>query len=292
MIYRALPILAFGIMSLAASAKQKEMIALAGSGVDKIAIIEKATGTQVWSYTLPHGTECNTIAVKKNGDVVFSYKQGVKMVDPKGVTIWDYPTGQDAECQTARLLPNGNVLAGICANPARFIELNGKTGKVISEVNYDLGVDKPHGQFRQICKSASGNYLVPVIWAGKVVEINPQGVKVGEWKVPNTPFSVKELASGDLLVSTFGSVVEVNRKSGEIIRTVASGVIGNSADTLRFGTEAQPLKNGNTMISNWQGYLTRGEKQLVELDKNGKIVYTFRDTDVMRNVSGFYLFKK
>ncbi|MEF9949729.1 MAG: PQQ-binding-like beta-propeller repeat protein [Mucinivorans sp.] len=287
-----LTILVIMLVCLGAQAKGKEMIALAGSGVNKIAIIDKATGQQVWSYALAHGTECNTVAVTKAGNVVFSYKQGVRMVDKKGVTIWDFPTGSDAECQTARLLANGNVLAGVCAHPARFIELDGQSGKIVNEVNYEIGIEQPHGQFRQICQSASGNYLIPVMWASKVLEIDRNGTKVGEWKVDRSPFSVKETPSGNLLVSTYGRIVEIDRKSGDVVRTLAQQTVGNTVDTLRFGTEVMPLENGNTMISNWQGYASRGEKQLVELDRNNNAVYTFRDTSIMHSISGFYIFKK
>lgn len=279
-------------LTLGAVAQKREMIALAGSGVDKIAIIDKATGKQVWSHQLAHGTECNTVAVKPNGDVLFSYKQGVRMINSKGETIWDFPVEKGQEAQTASFLPDGNILVAVCAHPARLIELDAK-GRKILEVNYDLGVPgEAHSQFRQVAKAANGNYLIPVISQAKVVEINAKGEKVMGWDVPATPFSIKEIAQGNLLVSTLGQLVEIDRKSGELLAVIAKGAIGDKGDTLRFSTEAVRLPGGRTMLSNWQGYAKNKDAQLIELDAQGKVVYSFRDTSIMKNISGFYLFKK
>lgn len=275
-------------------AQKKEMIALAGSFVDKIAIIEKASGKQVFAYDLPKGSECNTINVTPKGNIIFSYKQGVKMIDMKGRTIWDFAVEAGQEAQTARLLDNGNVLVGVCASPEmRLIELSPK-GKKLSEVNYDLGIENPHSQFRQVVKTAAGNYLVPVISQSKVIEINPSGDKIGEWKVPATPFSVKEIDGARLLVGAMSGVVEIDRATGSSKVVLDNGAIaGRTADTLRFGTEVARLANKGTMVSNWQGYFKNSnDSQLIELDSQGEVVYTFRDTSIMKNISGFYLFSK
>lgn len=280
-------------MSLAVGAQQREMIALAGSYVEKIAIIDKASGKQVWSHALPKGSECNTVAVTKDGNVIYSYKQGVRMVSQSGVILWDFLVDADQEAQTARLLDDGSILVGVCANPIRLIELSASRGEVINEVNYDLGVDKVHSQFRQVSKTAAGTYLVPVISQGRVVEIDTRGQKVGEWKVPSTPFSVKEIDKDRLLVGTLGAVVEVDRNAIKANVVLARGAIAGTPDTLRFGTEVARLANGGTMISNWQGYQGEGkDSQLIELDSLGKVVYTFADTSIMRYVSGFYMFKQ
>lgn len=268
------------------------MIALVGSGVDKISIVDKETAKEVWSYKLPSGSECNSVAVLPTMDVIFSYKQGVMMVSEKGKTIWDFPVEKGQEAQTLALLPSGKILVGVCASPMRIIELDRK-GRLVSEVNYDLGVEKAHSQFRQMTKASNGNYLVPVLSQAKVVEISPKGEKVREISVPPTPFSIKEMPNGNLLVSTIGQLVILDRRTGEKTVTLLKGPIQGTRDTLRFATEAVVLKNGNVVATNWQGYArTKSDAQVIELDAEGRVVYTFRDTSIMKNVSGLFLFQK
>ena len=279
----------------AAAAGKAEKIALAGSGVGRVAVVDKATGRAEWSYDLPAGSECNTVAVTKEGNVLLSYKQGARLIDrATKQTLWDFAVPEGQEAQTARLVDGGRrVLVGVCAVPElRLVELDAQTGQKLSEVNYNLGIDKPHGQFRQVCKTAKGSYLVPVISKARVIELDAAGQKIGEWVVPPTPFSVKEIDGGKrLLVSTIGALVEVERANPEVVRIVAKGTVG--ADTLRFCTEAERLKDGRTVLANWQGYAPKAkDAQLIEWDTQGKVVYRFADTSVMRRVSGFYLFKE
>lgn len=283
------------VYSVGALAKGVEKIALAGSYVEHVAIVDKVSGKAEWRYDLPKGAECNTIAVTKGGDVLLSYKEGVRLVDrATKSTLWDFVVPEGQEAQTARLIDGGKrVLVGVCAVPEmRVVELDAKTGKVLVEVNYDLCVAKPHGQFRQICKTEVGTYLVPVISQGRVVELDAKGVKINEWKVPSTPFSVKELPGGKgILVSTLSSVVEIDRSKPDLLRVVAQKVVGS--DSLRFCTEVARLANGHTILANWHGYQPKAtDAQLIEWDASGKVVYRFSDTTVMRHVSGFYTFKE
>lgn len=133
---------------------------------------------------------------------------------------------------------------------------------------------------------------MPVISQARVVELDALGQKIGQWTVPATPFSVKEVPGGRaLLVSTFGALVEIDRGQSDSVRVVAQKAIG--VDTLRFGTEVERLKNGHTILANWQGYTPNtSDAQLIEWDASGQVLYRFADTTVMRHVSGFYLFKE
>lgn len=267
------------------------MIALAGSGVGHIAIVEKSTGHSVWSYALPSGSECNSVAVDKNGDVYLSYKQGVRKVNQAGKTLWDMTFKQGDEAQTLRLQDDGSVFVAVCGSPVRLLVLEPKRGKIIREAHYDLGIERAHSQFRQAYMNAAGDVFIPVISQSKVIRVSMAGQLTGEWSVPATPFSVKEIGDNRLLVSTIGSLVELDTKTGKVDRTVAAGKIG-AVDTLHFATQAERLASGGTMLSNWQGYVKNRHNQLIELDARGEVVYAFRDTSIMKNISGFYLFEK
>lgn len=282
-------VIAISCLTVGVAAQKVEKIAMAGSASPHVVIVDKATGEKRWEYRIPDGGECNSVSVTGNGDVLFSYRNGVRMVRQDGTTIFDFPVAKHTEAQTARLLGNGRILVGVCATPMRILELDMK-GQLLKEVNYDVGIKEPHAQFRQIAKSKNGNYLVPVMGAAKVVEIDPKGELVGEYKVPYSPFSIKELSDGNLMVSTGGGgVVVVDRASGGQLKTLASGVL-SSGDTLKFATEAVKTKGG-VMVSNWQGHDLNTDGQLIELDDKGEVTYRFRDTAMIEYVSAFFPFE-
>lgn len=282
-------VIAIACLTVCATAQRAEKIAMAGSASPQIVIVDRATGAKDWEYRIPDGGECNSVGVTGKGDVLFSYRNGVRMVGQDGSTIFDFPVAPHTEAQTARLLDNDRILVGVCATPMRILELDMK-GRLLKEVNYDVGIKEPHAQFRQIAKSKNGNYLVPVMGAAKVVEIDPEGELVKEYRVPASPFSIKELDNKNLMVSTGGGgVVVVDRASGEQLKTLACGVL-SSGDTLKFATEAIKTKGG-VMVSNWQGHDLNTDGQLIEIDDKGEVTYRFRDTAIIEYVSAFFPFE-
>lgn len=284
-----------GLLAISATASAqntaKQMIALAGSGVNHISIIEKASARAVWRYDLPKGSECNSVVVDTDGNVYFSYKQGVCKVTQTGMVLWDLAVGDGSEAQTLRLQADGTVFVAVCGSPVRLLVLEAERGEILRETHYDIGIEQAHSQFRQAYMTAAGDVYIPVISQSKVIRVSKDGQKTGEWSVPPTPFSVSRISDNKLLVSTIGALIELDTQTGTLDRTVAKGAVG-AADTLRFATQAERLANGSTMLSNWQGYAKNTDNQLLELDANGGVVYTFRDTTIMKNISGFYLFER
>lgn len=264
-----------------------QKIVVSGSYSTHIAVFDLKDSTQVWSYALPEGSECNSVDMTANGNVLFSYRAGVRMVDRAGATLWDYPVAAGSEAQTAKLI-NGatRVLAAICGSPAIIVELDALTGRELRRTTFDGGHKDAHAQFRQVTTSQRGGYLIPVMWADKVVEIDTTGAKIAEWDVPSSPFSVKEICCNRLLVSTKDAVIELDRSTSHadtlIYRTIGT-------EKLYFATEAHRLDDGVTAISNWQGYAPKGEgvSQIVWIDRHGKPFKTFTALDKIQNVSCF-----
>lgn len=144
---------ACALCSIGSIARGVEKIALAGSGVGHVAIVDKATGKAEWRYDLPKGSECNTVSVTKDGAVLLSYKQGVRLVDrATKATLWDFPVPEGQEAQTARLVDNGKrVLVGVCATPAmRIVELDAKTGKNYWRSTTIWGLPNPTTSFAKL----------------------------------------------------------------------------------------------------------------------------------------------
>lgn len=277
--------------------KPVEKVLIAGSYWDSIAIVDKASGTVEWSMPLPgEGPECNSVEMTKNGDILFSYKKGARLVNRQGKTIWDFQETVDtAEMQTATQLPDGSFMLASCDNPSRIIELD-SMGQPIKEVKFNLGIANPHGQFRKVAKSKNGNYLIPVMSYGAVLEIGPTGDSVNMYKTGGNPFSLIEKENGDLIVSCGDAhaLVEVNRATGEAKKLVGQNDIAGA--TLQFVAGAALLPNGNIMVSNWLGHVEGECKdlQLVEFDPQNNLVWSFNDIEKVRvkNISALYPFSE
>ncbi len=273
------------------TSEPREKLLIAGSWWDSIAIIDKATKAIEWTYTLPDSAECNSVELTPCGRILFSYKEGARLIDRQGNTVWDYTDVADsAELQTATKLADGGVLLAICGNPARIVELD-TLGQVRKEVTYDLGIPVPHAQFRRVAKSANGNYLIPVVTTGKLLEVDGNGTLVKEYEPGGNPFAVEELASGDLLVPIGDghALVIVERATGNVTPVARQ----HDIEGVELQFVAQSSKIGdNYLISNWFGHIENktASPQLIEIDPQGKVVWSFDDKANVQYISAFWPF--
>lgn len=268
-------------------AAAQDKILVAGSGNPSIMLVDKQTGKVEWQHALEKGEECNTVALTKEGNILYSYKKGAKVVTWNHQVVWDYPAPDKTELQSATILRNGGILLGICGNPAQFIELD-KKGKVVNKVTFDLEVEKPHSQFRQIFQLKNKNYLVPVMAKQKVMEISRKGKLVAEHKIDGGAFSSLELSDGNLLLPCGDKhyYLIVDRKTGKELRRITGDDLEGAS--LWFVAQVLELKNKNLLICNWGGH-TRGsivdQPQLIEINKDGKAVWTLNDKQNIDKVS-------
>ena len=271
-------------------AAAQEKILVAGSGNSKIQLVDKQTGKVEWQHAIEKGEECNAVALTKQGNVLYSYKKGAKVVNWNHQVIWDYQAPNMTEVQSATVLRNGGALLGICGNPAQFVEVD-KNGKEVNKVTLDLGVEKPHSQFRQIFQLRNKNYLIPMLSKQKIMEVSRKGKVIAEHSISGRPFSSLELSDGNLLLPCGDNhfYVIVDRKTGKEVKKVTSDDIDGAA--LWFVSQVLELKNKNLLICNWGGH-TRGsnvdEPQLIEINKDGKVVWTLNDKQNIDKVSAAY----
>ena len=288
-------VIAVWICGFRAAAQDK--ILVAGSGNPFVQLVHKQTGKVEWQHALEQGEECNTVALTNEGNVLYSYKRGAKVVTWDHRVIWDYQVSGKAELQSATLLRNGGILLGICGNPAEFIELD-KDGREINKTKIDLGIDKPHSQFRQIFQLKNKNYLIPVMAKQKIMEINRKGRLVAEYDITGKAFSSLELTDGNLLLPCGDNhcYIIVDRYTGKELKRVTSDDIKGAS--LWFVAQILELKNKNLLICNWGGH-TKGiivdVPQLIEIDKDGNVVWTLNNKQDIDKVStacyleGFHL---
>ena len=280
----------WGVQELVAQDK----ILVAGSGNPVISLVDKQTGKVEWRHALDKGEECNTVALTAGGNILYSYKKGAKVVNWNHEVVWEYAVSEAQELQSATLLSDGGALLGICGNPALFIEVD-KNGKETHRMAFDLGIAKPHSQFRQVFQLRNGNYLVPLMSARKVMEISRDGVLVKEYEVEGKVFSSLELSDGNWLLPCGDDhyYLIMDGMTGEMVRKVTSNDVKGAA--FWFVAQVLELQNRNLLVCNWGGH-TKGavvdEPQLIELDGEGKVVWSLRDKQNIGKVSAAYYIDK
>ena len=268
-------------------AAAQDKILVAGSGNPYIQLVDKQTGKVEWQHALEKGEECNTVALTKEGNVLYSYKKGAKVVTWNHRVVWDYPTPHNTELQSATVLRNGRVLLGICGTPARFVELDRK-GKVVNETTLDLKIEKPHSQFRQIFQLRNRNYLIPVMANREVREVSRKGKTVALYKVDGKPFSSLELPDGNLILPCGDNhcYILMERKTGKELKRVSGDEL--TGVSLLFVAQIQQLRNKHLLICNWNGHTKDravDEPQLIEVTEAGAVVWTLDDKKNVGKIS-------
>lgn len=267
-----------------------ERILAGGSGWNKIALIRMDDGKIDWIYEIPEHRECNSVDFTREKNIIYANRSCARLIDVKKNLLWEFRAAPGEEVHTARQLPSGGYLLGICGEPARIVELD-RRGKISRETLFDTGIKGAHGQFRQIAKLKNGNYLVPLLNSRKVVEVAPGGAVKREFETGVSFFSAKELPNGNWLLSGDGGHIrELDPGSGKVVRSVSNANLEGAR--LLFATEVCPLKNGNLLVSNWNGHSSdKSQPKILQIDRSNRVVWTLPSGDEIGNVSAICLVK-
>ena len=271
-----------------------EKLLLGGSGWNKIVIMDKATKKIEWEHPLEKGWECNSVAATPEGNILFSYAKGAKVVDRAHKELWNIAAPEGCEMQTARILPNGNYLLAWAGHPAVIMEVSPK-GEILSRTEYETGVQSAHGQFRQINKNERGNYLIPVFPSSEIREVSPEGKLIKSIKLEGNPFATLKSKGSNYWVACGDAhvLLEANLDNGKVSRRYAEKEIEGTH--LYFVAGLFPASKGGIYVCNWQGHSANAQEtnspQLFELDKKGKIVWSLNDNQIFGMISTVSVFE-
>ena len=81
--------------------KKTEKLLLGGSGWNKIVIIDKNTKQVEWEHPLEKGWECNSAVATPDGNILFAYARGAKLIDRNHQEIWNIAAPDT--CEAIRL---------------------------------------------------------------------------------------------------------------------------------------------------------------------------------------------
>jgi len=290
----------FGIASWAAGAEvsspRHEVIAADRNQIYRF----NPQGEVVWTFSLNSPLHC--FQLLPNGNLLAQRKfQELVEIAPDGEIVWSYNSavengnaGRKLEVHTFERLPNGNTLV-VENGIGRVIEIT-PAKQIARQFPYQVTKLNPHRDVRRAHMLKNGNVLICHEADGRVVEYDPKGKIVWTYDVPlfgklpqgghgpeawgNAVYNALRLPNGHTLIATGNghSVLEVN-STGEILWQVHQDDLPGIR--LAWTTSLEVLPDGNVIIGNC--HAGPNQPQLIEVNRNKEIVWTFHDNTVLGN---------
>lgn len=247
-----------------------------GEGYNKMFLVDK--GKIIWTYSTGGGNEYDDSWMLSNGNILFTRMQYVAEVTPKKEVVWRYDAPAGTEIHTCQPIGLDKVMFVQNGLPPKLMIVNITTKAV--EVEHELPAPSltdqrtVHAQFRRTRYTAQGTYLVPFLEMGQVVEYDKDFKEIWKYEIP-TPWAAIRLKNGNTLITDERDVLtrEVNPRK----ETVWEVRPADLPEAYRFANtqSATRLANGNTIICSRGG--DRNGPQLVEVNRNKKVVWVLRD---------------
>jgi hypothetical protein len=251
---------------------QQHRLLLRDEGISKLSYVDLAKLDKNWYVTVPAGRDIQLVG---KGRVLIGTGTGYEeRLIATGAKVSEITSFNGTV--SARRLKNGNtLLTGLNWQDKKgivLLEINA-AGKIIQTINYP---DYPY--VRLVRETSNGNFLITSDTA--VFEGNPKGEIVWRARIagPEHPHSWQavRLSDGNTIVSSgFAANFQVFDKTGKLIDSTNGPA---SVHPYFFGG-FQILKNGNRVITNWQGH---GEGhggsgvQVLEYSPKGNLVWSWQ----------------
>ncbi|HVS54072.1 MAG TPA: PQQ-binding-like beta-propeller repeat protein [Opitutaceae bacterium] len=246
-------------------------------------------GKIAWSYEIPLKNargdiqEYSDATLLSNGNILFAYKTGARLITADKKTLWNYDAPKGFEVHIAQPLGLDRAMLIQNGDPAKMMIVRLPGGEVEKEMILPTGKPKStHGQFRRARLTAAGTLLAAHMDNDKVAEYDMAGKEIWSLAVP-APWAAVRLKNGNtLLTSNKGFVREVNPKGETVWELTQADVPDIKLFSLQ---EADRLANGNTVISNWCPNGIKDPKnwhtsvQVFEVTPDKKIVWALRAWD-------------
>jgi hypothetical protein len=287
-------------LSFAVQTGTPRKVLCADDSKQRLAVVN-GEGKIEWEYKVGpiHGAH-----ILENGNLLFqvNWSRVVEVTfDEKKEIVWEYDAskrpenaGKHVEVHAFQRLENGDTMIAESGS-SRILEVS-KDGTITKQFPMKVSASNGHSDTRQVVKLKNGHYLAAHEHDGMLREYDAQGKVVWEYAVPlfdrkpagghgpeafgNAVFGVQRLENGNTLIGTGNghSVIEVTPK-GEIVWKIAQHDLAGIELAWVCGVER--LANGNTRFVNC--HAGPNNPQLIEVDKNKKLVWAMKDFDNFGN---------
>lgn len=269
---------------------KKEKLLIGGAGWPQIAILDKASGKIEWSHPLTQEEECNDVEMTPQGEILYAYKGGARLITRKHQVVWDYRVGETEAVYTAACPEPGRYLLAVAGTPMRIVELDGK-GRPVKEVTYRTVTPDKTVQFRHVLKTQQQTYLIPLMHKHKIVELDEDGKVLRSIYSESEPLAVALTEEENWLVASGDppGITEIQPKTRNIVKKTETKDL--SYGSLLYVGEIIRYPNGNTLIANWDGLSNeKTQPALLEIDPDNKVVWRLPYTPEVSNISTVHSF--
>lgn len=273
-------ILLLFLLPLSLLAKEDHLILVGASYGKNILAICEPDGTVIWKYKTGGPERGHTghhdLQFLSNGNILFhdSWSVTSEITLDKEIT-WKHDS-KSADVHAFQRLANGHTMIAE-SGVGRILHLD-KTSKVVKEVT--LPKNGRH-QTRMLEILPNGHYLSCAENPGVVTEYDTAGKIVWEYATKTRVFGAIRLKNGNTLIASGSgnSILEVSPDK-KVVWEMKKKIPGTDIE-LAWTTDLQELPNGNIVIGNCHA----GDKnpQIVELDKDKKVVWTFDEYELVGN---------
>ena len=268
------------LLPFALFAKEDRLILVGASYGKNLLAICEADGSVIWKHDTEGPKNGHTghhdLQLLPDGNILFHDSWSVTSeITPKKEIVWKHHS-KGANVHSFQRLADGNTMIAE-SGLGRIVHLD-KAGKIVKEV--PLPRDGRH-QTRMLEILPNGHYLSCAESPGVVTEYDTTGKIVWEYPTKTRVFGAIRLTNGNTLVATGSgnSILEVSPDK-KIVWEMAKKIPGTEIE-LHWTTDLQELPNGNLVIGNCHA----GDKnpQIIELDKDRKVVWTFDQYELVGN---------
>ena len=235
-------------------------VIVADEGNGKVHYINLANPSEQWSIT----TANRDLQLIGSDRLMVSVGDGYAEYDvTTGSFIKKVTTGSGV--QSVFRLSSTSTFVGTDGNPASVREID-STGQQIRKIDFAL-----NASIRIVRPTLAGTFLVGGKVAGTMYECDSTGAIKWETQAGGEPYMALRLPNGNTLISNgYGAQMVLVGKDAQVIRKFPEhGSEFWSQAAPNFFAGFQILKNGNIVVSNWEGHGGgNGGKgfQLIEID--------------------------
>lgn len=278
-------------------------ILAADSSTHRIAVV-KADGTILWQRKIG---DIHDLHLLPNGNILFQDSMTHLLEVTPGTdgqpdkVVWEYDAGKmngnegkKVQVHSFQRLPDGSTM--ICESGiGRLIEVD-RDGKIVHQFKFKLNHPSVHSDTRLARKLDNGHYLISHEADGAVREYDADGNVVWEYDVPmfgrepagghgpeafgNHTFSALRLPTGNTLIATGNghSLLEVTPEKKIVWSLTQDELPGIQ---LAWVTTIQLMPNGHIVFGNC--HATEKNPQIVEIDKDKHVIWTYKDFKTFGN---------
>ena len=259
----------------------------AGEQMDRKMYMVKG-GKVVWDFDDPQASgEISDAVLLSDGHILIAHQHGIKEIDQKKKVIWSMEAPRGYEIHSIQPIGKNKILYVQCGNPFEAVVMEIPSKKELRRIPLPFNNGGSHGQMRNMRLTKTGTMLMASFEYGAVIEFDSHGKELGRWECPGA-WGVEELENGNILVASNRNYVREFNRKGETVwewnwKEKGPLSLVNVDGSLReviSGQKAHRLKNGNTMITNWQNQWSRENSdpaypaiQAIEVNPQGEVVW-------------------